>query len=113
MKPAAPIQINATLLKRITKAVLVVGEPLKIVIFGSYARNEADSQSDLDLLIIEESDQPRFKRSPRYYLALKDIVIPKDIAVWTPAEVHDWSEVPNAFVTAALREGKIIYEKKQ
>lgn len=37
----------------------------------------------------------------------------KDIIVYTPEEVEEWAEVPNAFVTKALAEGKILYEKNQ
>ena len=37
--------------------------------------------------------------------------MPKDIIVRTPHEVYEWSAVPNAFVTTAIREGKVLYEK--
>ena len=30
----------------------------------------------------------------------------------TPTEVREWSNVPKAFVTTALREGKVLYEKR-
>ena len=30
--------------------------------------------------------------------------------VYTPEEVSEWSNVPEAFVTTALREGKVLYE---
>ena len=49
------------------------------------------------------------RRSPRYYHALAGLFPAKDIVVYTPEEVSEWSDVPNAFVTAALREGKILY----
>ena len=45
----------------------------------------------------------------RYYHALAGLFPAKDIVVYTPEEVKEWSEVPNAFVTAALREGKVLY----
>ena len=35
-----------------------------------------------------------------------------DILVYTPEEVEDWSAVPQAFVTTAVREGTILYEKQ-
>jgi uncharacterized protein len=40
-----------------------------------------------------------------------DVFILKDITVWTPAEVQEWAAVPNAFITTALREGRVLYEK--
>ena len=48
-------------------------------------------------------------RSPCYYHALAGVFPAKDIVVYTPKEVKEWSDVPNAFVTVALREGKILY----
>ena len=70
---------------------------------------DARPDSDLDLLIIEDSDLPRYQRSSRYYHALAGVFPTKDIVVYTPAEVKEWSDVPNAFVTAALREGRVLH----
>jgi predicted nucleotidyltransferase len=97
------------LLERVVEGVLSAGDPQMIVLFGSRARGQARPDSDLDLLIIEESRLPRYKRSPRYYLALAEVFPSKDIMVYTPAEVKHWAAVPNAFVTTALREGKVLY----
>jgi hypothetical protein len=35
----------------------------------------------------------------------------KDVVVWTPEEVEAWSEVPHAFITTALQEGKTLYAR--
>ena len=88
-----------------------MGSPRRVVLFGSRARGNARPDSDLDLLIIEDSDQPRYRRAPRYLRALVGLFPSKDVLVWTPAEVEGWSGVPNAFVTAALREGRTLYER--
>ena len=45
----------------------------------------------------------------RYYHALAGLFPAKDILVYTPAEVEEWADVPNAFITTALREGKVLY----
>ena len=70
-----------------------------------------DSESDIDILVIEESDLPRWKRSPKYYSATWDTFPGRDIVVWTPGEIAEWEAVPNHFVTTALREGKVLYER--
>jgi hypothetical protein len=33
-----------------------------------------------------------------------------DIIVYTPGEVEEWSPVAQAFVSTAVREGKVLYE---
>ena len=37
------------------------------------------------------------------------VVFPvKGVVVWTPAEVEAWHDVPHAFITTALREGRTL-----
>ncbi len=101
--------VTEQLLGEVVRRVLLAGSPHAIVLFGSRARGDGRADSDLDLLIIEDSDLPRYERSPRYYHALTGIFPAKDIVVYTPDEVKEWSDVPNAFVTAALREGRVLH----
>jgi predicted nucleotidyltransferase len=104
-------EVNDVLLSEIVRRMCDVGHPHKIVLFGSRARGDAQPDSDLDLLVIEDSTLPRHKRATRYRRALVDVFPAKDIVVWTPEEVREWSEVPNAFINVTLKEGKILYER--
>jgi predicted nucleotidyltransferase len=104
-------KVTDELLAEAVSRMLAVGNPLKIVLFGSRARGKARPDSDLDLLVIEESDLPRYKRSGRYRQALLGLFPSKDIVVWTPQEVREWQTVENAFITTALREGVVLYER--
>ena len=99
------------LLKTIVQRLRAAGQPQKIILFGSQARGQSDRDSDYDLLVIENSSQPRYRRSVSYRHALKDLGTSKDIVVWTPDEIAEWQNVPNAFITTALREGVVLYER--
>jgi uncharacterized protein len=103
--------LTEELLARIVERILSVGSPRLIVLFGSQARGDARPDSDLDLLIVEDSPVPRYKRTAPYLRALTGVFPAKDIVVWTPAEIAEWSAVPNAFVTTALREGRMLYAR--
>lgn len=103
--------LTPEILEEVVRRILAAGSPLKIVLFGSRARGEAGPGSDLDLLIVEDSHLPRYKRAARYLRALVGVFPAKDVVVWTPREVEAWSRVPNAFVTTALREGKTLYAR--
>jgi predicted nucleotidyltransferase len=105
----AHIELDDHLLQEVVRRIRQAGNPHRIVLFGSRARGDAMADSDLDLLIIEESTLPRHKRPIPYLRALLGLFPAKDVVVYTPAEVAEWADVPNAFVTTALREGRILY----
>ncbi|MBU4292623.1 MAG: nucleotidyltransferase domain-containing protein [Actinobacteria bacterium] len=100
------------IIKKITDKIKKAVDPEKIILFGSYATGKQKIESDLDILIIMNSNLPRYKRSVPIYKALAGVLIPKDIIVYTPEEVEDWKDVPQAFVTTAVSKGKVLYEKK-
>lgn len=108
---AAFPSVTEELLREVVRRILSVGTPRKIVLFGSWARGQARPDSDLDLLIIEESDLPRHRRARRHRMALLGLFPAKDIVVWTPGEVRQWQHVPNAFITTILAEGRVLYER--
>jgi len=80
-----------------------------VILFGSYARNQPGKHSDVDLLVIAESDLPRHKRSRELHLMFKPYPFPMDILVYTPKEVEKESEFGLSFISTVLREGKKLY----
>ena len=104
--------LDENLLNEIVERVLQVTHPDKIILFGSYARGEATEGSDLDLLIIQSSTLPRYKRSTPVRLALRGLIPSKDIVVYTPEEVKEWETASTSFISTVLREGRVLYERE-
>ena len=100
------------ILRQIVDRVRRVADPQRIVLFGSQARSEARENSDFDILVVQPSQAPRFERSAPIYAALADLPVEVEVVVYTPREVEDWSGVPQAFVTTAIREGRVLYERE-
>ena len=98
-------------LREIVRRLVEAVDPDRIILFGSRARGDAGPDSDVDLLIIKDSDVPRHRRTIPAYSALKGLAIPTDIIWRTPAEIVEWSRVPNHVVTRAMREGRVLYER--
>ena len=80
-----------------------------VILFGSYARNQPGKHSDVDLLVIAESNLPRYKRSRELHLMFRPYPFPMDILVYTPKEVEEESEFELSFISTVLREGKKLY----
>lgn len=107
--------LDAGLIQEIIRSVVEATRPEKIVLFGSRARGDHRPDSDIDLLIIKESKLPRPQRAIPIYSALARLPLEVDtnVMVYTPEEVDEWSEVPAALVTTALREGRVLYEENE
>ncbi len=94
---------------------LIIGnyKPEKIILFGSYAYGKPSGNSDLDLLIVKDSKLPRYKRARevrKYLWGVTDL--PKDIMVYTQAEIDEWQGVEEAFITQVVKNGRVLYEEK-
>ena len=98
-------------LQEIVRRIVDAVDPARIILFGSYAYGTPHKDSDIDILVIMETDRPRHKRTAAINRALAGLVIPKDILVYTPAEVDDWKDVPEAFITQVLKKGVVVYDK--
>ncbi len=106
-------KVDEELLKEIVIRILGVIEPLKIILFGSWAYGKTNKNSDLDILVVvKEENISRLKIACEIYGALCGILIPKDIVVVSPQIIEEWKEVPQAFITTIIRKGRVIYVKK-
>jgi uncharacterized protein len=105
------VQTDAEITEELAHRIIEAVDPLKIILFGSRARGDARPDSDFDILVIQESSKPRHRRSALLYTVLADLPMEVEIMVYTPQEVLQWSAVPEAFITTAVREGQVLYER--
>lgn len=98
-------------LEEVVTRIVAHFHPQRLILFGSHARREAREDSDLDLLIIAPSSEPRWRRTVPVYRLLAGLGVPKDILWWTPEEIAEWRDVKSHLIHRALREGKVLYER--
>lgn len=98
-------------IRRIATQIGMAADAERVVLFGSYARETAYEESDVDLLIIAESDLPRFKRSRILYKLFRPYPFAMDLVVYTPEEIEKGKQSPVSFVSRVLREGEVVYER--
>ncbi|HWQ28108.1 MAG TPA: nucleotidyltransferase domain-containing protein [Dehalococcoidia bacterium] len=95
-------------LARLVSELRAMGATL-IVLFGSYAAGRRDLFTDLDLLVVMESDEPFVHRTARLYRRLHPQVA-TDLLVYTPEEFEEMRERP--LVRHALATGKVLHEAR-
>ncbi len=102
--------ISKNLLDEITRRLVAELKPEKIILFGSHAWGQPNDDSDLDLLVIvAESNEPPTKRSTRAHRCLIGMGVPKDILVYTRAEVDRHSRVYASLISEVLERGRVLY----
>ena len=80
----------------------------RVILFGSQARGEAGSDSDIDLLVVEPRVEDRFAEIVRLQRVLAPLRLPADVVVVSEAHVEEWGDVPNTMLHDALREGRVL-----
>jgi uncharacterized protein len=87
----------------------VAADPVKIVLFGSHARDDAGPDSDFDFLVIERDPSDRHAEMVRLGRALRPLKMPFDIVVVSERYAEDWGGVEGSMVHAALTEGRVLH----
>jgi predicted nucleotidyltransferase len=84
-------------------------DPLRVVLFGSYASDKTSPDSDVDLLVIMD-----FKgRSQLQALKIRKEIqrsFPLDLIVRKPSEINQRLAQGDFFLKEVLKDGKVLYE---
>ena len=78
-------------------------------LFGSQARGTADAESDIDLIVVQPSDEPRPMRRLAYSEAVAAAGGAVDLLVYTPEELEALKAQERPFVINALMEAKQVH----
>lgn len=104
--------IRPALLQRAIAIIVAQCDPEQVYVIGSYAAGTAKRTSDLDLLVVMCSTEPKWAREARVELLLAPLLLPVDINVYTPAELDDEHRDPHGFARAVTeRQGKLVYSR--
>ena len=98
-------------IEQVVQRIIDLYRPEKVILFGSYAYGTPDTGSDLDLLIIKETDERPIDRrvtvrqiayTPRRDLPFSPLVI-------TPQELAQRLEIGDPFYHEIITRGKVLY----
>jgi len=96
-------------LDSIVNCIVDVAKPDKIILFGSHAYGDPNKDSDLDLLIIMDTNLPFNKRASEIRRSLRGIGVPLDLVVYTPSEVEKYNGNNFSFLGKINQQGKVLY----
>ena len=86
---------------------------MKALVFGSVARGEPSRRSDLDLIIVQETDKRFLDRYDGIFADIMSAVPGRDVdlLIYTADELAKMRDRP--FIRDALNEGVVIYEPER
>jgi len=87
-------------------------DPEKIIVFGSYAHGTQREGSDLDILVVKNTDARWADRVRAVSRLLTPRRLPMDIIVKTSAEVEEALQERELFMRRVMEEGVVAYERE-
>lgn len=95
----------------IVRRIVVRMDPLKVIIFGSYAKGTATASSDLDVLVVKDTELPMASRVEELRPILETSVFRVDVHVYTQEEVDAYGSESVSFIRSVLRTGRLVYTR--
>lgn len=100
-------------LSEIVKRLVETYQPLRIYLFGSYARGDTGPDSDYDLMMVVPDDAPpERQRAKLAYDRLWGTGAAADVVVWTAGRFMRRSSVVTSLPATVLREGRLLYDAR-
>ncbi len=103
---------SAQWIKAATERIVECFQPEQVILFGSQARGDATAHSDIDLLVVFQEVTNTHERAVAIRRALSNLPIAKDIVITTKQEIAKYGYMVGRDLRPALREGKVLYERK-
>lgn len=97
----------------IINRIAAVFSPKMIIIFGSVARHEAGDHSDLDILVVMDTDLKGARRAAAIYRQTQEFMMPMDVLVMTPSEYEANKDNAHSFASEIVRTGVVAYESPE
>jgi len=99
------------IIQDIVQRIVVGYSPQKIILFGSYAYGKPDSNSDIDLLIIKNTDKLPIERWTEVKRLIRDRnrIFSVSPLVYTTREIEERLAIKDFFIQEVLEKGEILY----
>jgi predicted nucleotidyltransferase len=98
-------------INKIVSAIIKEYKPEKIILFGSYAYGKPSGDSDIDLLIVKNTDKRPIDRwiEVKRLLRDKNRMLPVSPLVYTEKEIEERTAIRDFFVEEIFEKGEVLY----
>jgi uncharacterized protein len=86
-------------------------DPLKIILFGSLARGEEHSDSDIDLIVVLPKVENKHAAAVAIRRATAGLPVPLDVIAVDPDEIRRHGDAIGSVLRPALKEGEVVHER--
>ncbi len=103
------IRIPKEIISEMVSLIASQFKPRQIILFGSYAYGKPRPESDIDLLIVMDTDL----RETEQALRIRQYINPLfgvDFLVYTPARLKERVELGDSFLKEITEKGVVMYE---
>jgi predicted nucleotidyltransferase len=96
-------------IRNVTRQIVQQFHPHKVILFGSYAYGQPTEDSDVDLLVVIDTDESPLHVAAKIAAAIEH-PFPLDIVVRTPVEFASAVQRRGVFATEVATKGIMLYE---
>ena len=96
-------------IEELTRQIVELAHPVKVLLFGSAARGEATADSDIDLLVVMPDGTHRRHTAQRLYRDISNIGTAFDLVVATASDLDKHGNTAGLIYQSVLKEGKLLY----
>jgi uncharacterized protein len=111
VQPPGFTPVTEEILAEIVRRIVAALHPERVILFESYAYGRPSDNSDVDLLVILETDA----RPADRYLAVSRLIRPRpfplDILVKTPDEITQALAKGDSFIREIVAQGRVLYAR--
>jgi len=99
------------MIEEILEKIITEYAPQKIILFGSYAYGYPDEESDVDLLIIKDTEKRPIERWIELKRLLRDRnrITSVSPLVYTPKELEERLAIRDFFIQEILEKGEVLH----
>lgn len=109
MRDIMTVKSNSIVIEQLVRKIVELVHPMRILVFGSAARENMGPNSDIDVLVVMPEGVHRRHTAQFLYRHARDIGVPFDVLVATPRDLEKHKNNIGLIYKTVLQEGKEVY----